>query len=473
MDTAIPSDLSAVVGRLLARQPRNRYRTAQALLDDLDRVEAKLGGAAPEPVPPGADSAFAPKAPEAATRERARVVAVTAAITVVALLLVSVVVLGVIVKFGGLHRRQPALPPAEHAVIEQPQPAVTAVAAEAEKAFKDAMSQAKALANDGKFDEAVRLMKELRERHRDEPVVERMDAEIAAALFAKGANLAALAKPAEALEVFRSIVRDYPATESAVRAGRRVPDMILAMAKALENQAELEKAMAMYESVMREFPGSPAAADAAQILPGLRLRLAEALGSSQPEQAIAMLRQILASNLSEADAARGRGLLSRALLARADSRAAAGHFRDALGDYREAEQLDPSFKRAIDLKEPEVLARAAVEAKDQMEFAEAVSLWKELGDRYPGAHVMQEYGDSMSALLDAANPPGAAGPADEPSILWALAEKELNANNADAAQPYLEKLLKNYPDTPPAAKARGLLSKRITRPRSSWAAPET
>ena len=83
VDTAIPPDLSAVVDRLLARPPRNRYRTAQALLDDLDRVEGKLGGVAPEPVPPGADSAFAPKAPEAAVSRAGgrHVISLTAAIT--------------------------------------------------------------------------------------------------------------------------------------------------------------------------------------------------------------------------------------------------------------------------------------------------------------------------------------------------------------------------------------------------------
>ena len=332
VDTAIPSDLSAVVARLLARQPRNRYRTAQALLDDLDRVEGKLGGAAPEPVPPGADSAFAPSAPEAAISPASarRVVALTAVITAAALLLVSVVVFGIIFQFRPWTGRRPAAPPAAPAVIETPhpsRPAAAAAAAEAEKAFNDTMAQAKALANDGKIDEAIRLMKELREQYRNDPIVQRIDAEIAAALFVKGADLAALAKPAEALEVFRSIVRDYPATESAMRAGRRVPDMILAMAKALEDQAEVQQAMTLYESLMNEYPGSPAAADAAQILPGLRLRLAEALQSSQPEQAISLLRQILASNVSEADAAKARGLLARALLARADGHAAAEPFQ--------------------------------------------------------------------------------------------------------------------------------------------------
>jgi formylglycine-generating enzyme required for sulfatase activity/TolA-binding protein len=460
VDTTVPPDLSAVVGRLLARPPHNRYRTAQALLDDLDRVEAKRAGVAPVPVPAGADSAFAPAASKAMSPAGTRRV-----VAIAALLLAGAVAVGVVVyQFKGLTRPRRNPPPVAPAVIEAPhpgQPATTAPPAisEAEQAFNDTMTQAKALVNGGKIDEAIRLMNGLRERYRNDPIVQRIDAEIAAALFAKGADLAALSKPAEALDVFRSIVRDYPATPSAMSAGRRVPDMILAMAKALETQAEVEQAVVMYESLMREFPGSPAAADAARILPDLRLRLAQALQNSQPERAITLLRRIVASNAPEANAAKARGMLARALLARADGRAAPGHFREALADYREAERLDPSLKKTLDLKEPELLARAAIEAKDQMEFVEAVSLWKELEDRYPGVHVIQEYREPMSALLEAANPPGAAEPADEPTILWALAEKELNANNAGGAQRYLEKLLKDCPDTLPAAKARSLLAK--------------
>ncbi len=292
VDTAIPSDLSAVVGRLLARQPRNRYRTAQAVLDDLDRVEARPGGAAPEPVPPGADSAFAPATPEAAKppARGPRVIALTAAVTAATLLLLTVLVLSIVFQFERRPARRPAAAPA---VIEAPQPPPKAAAApvsEAEKAFSDTMKQVKPLAEAGKFDEAIRRLKELRERLRDDPIVQRIDVEIAGAMLLEGADLAASSKPAEALEVYRSILRDYPTTEPALRAGRRVPDMILAMAKTLENQADLEQAMGLYESLVKEYPGSPAAGDAAEILPGLRLRLAEALENSQPDRAIALLR---------------------------------------------------------------------------------------------------------------------------------------------------------------------------------------
>ena len=81
---------------------------------------------------------------------------------------------------------------------------------------------------------------------------------------------------------------------------------------------------------------------------------------------------------------------------------------------------------------------------------------------------MQEYGDPMAALLEAANPPGAAGPADEPAILWALAQKELNANNAAGAQPYLDKLLRST-RTRPAGRdgARAARPKQDLRRRAS------
>ena len=47
VDTSIPVSLSHVVERMLARDSYSRYRSAQAVLDDLERVEAQLEGAAP------------------------------------------------------------------------------------------------------------------------------------------------------------------------------------------------------------------------------------------------------------------------------------------------------------------------------------------------------------------------------------------------------------------------------------------
>jgi len=219
VDTAIPPDLSAVIGRLLERAPRNRYRTAQALLDDLDRVEGRLAGVAPEPVPAGADSAFAPRAPEAAASPAGtgRVVALTVAITVAVLLLVGFAIFGIVYRYehavGPRPQREGAPVVIAPAGSSQPATAAPAVLSEAQQAVQDATARAKALASDGKFDEAVGLLKDLHDRYAGDPIAQRLDAEIAAALFAKGADLAANSHPAEALDVFRSIVRDYPAAK--------------------------------------------------------------------------------------------------------------------------------------------------------------------------------------------------------------------------------------------------------------------
>lgn len=58
-DPSVPADLGRIVMRMLARDPKRRYRSAQALVDDLERIEARLDGIAPEAVPAGADSVFA------------------------------------------------------------------------------------------------------------------------------------------------------------------------------------------------------------------------------------------------------------------------------------------------------------------------------------------------------------------------------------------------------------------------------
>ena len=51
---------------------------------------------------------------------------------------------------------------------------------------------------------------------------------LAAALYAKADTLASADKNAEALDIFRAIVRDYPGTDAAVKAEKRVPDALLA-----------------------------------------------------------------------------------------------------------------------------------------------------------------------------------------------------------------------------------------------------
>jgi len=49
VESSVPSDLSTVVDRMLAKDPAERYRRAHAVLTDLDQVEARLDGHRPQP----------------------------------------------------------------------------------------------------------------------------------------------------------------------------------------------------------------------------------------------------------------------------------------------------------------------------------------------------------------------------------------------------------------------------------------
>ena len=109
VDTTIPPEISLVVSRMLSRDPRRRYRNAQNLLEDLDRVEAKMAGERAETVPHGADSVFAAQlTPHPATKPSSlyRNVAVAAATAAGVLLVVLILVLA-----GVISVQQPAPAP--------------------------------------------------------------------------------------------------------------------------------------------------------------------------------------------------------------------------------------------------------------------------------------------------------------------------------------------------------------------------
>ena len=54
----VPEELGKVICRMLEKSPADRYRTAQGIIDDLDRVEQSMNTGRMSSVPMGGDSAF-------------------------------------------------------------------------------------------------------------------------------------------------------------------------------------------------------------------------------------------------------------------------------------------------------------------------------------------------------------------------------------------------------------------------------
>ncbi len=495
VDTSVPSDLSRVVQRMLAREASNRYRNVQALLDDLDRFEARLEGTAPEPVRPGDDSAFAPTEAKTASSQGGWRGAAILFLTTTVLLLAALVLLFVLEERGWpplarlFQGSQPVEPPPsavptpstqpiepppsvaptpstqpERPVDLEPEPRQPAPAKPVEpeplsgpeKEFAEAKQRAEEYINARRSEEALRVLNDLQGKYDGTALAPRIRREISAARFAKAEDLFAQGRNEQALTEYRSILRDYPGTEWAGLGSERMAGIMLRQATRHEGRAELKQAQASLDALLQEFPESAAANEAMRRLPSIRLRQAQALMATDPGAAIAQLRAVLGSRLSEADAAKARELLARALVARATSLLRQERFEECLSDLREARTTDDSMQPEIAKTEAEALGRQALDLKAKGRLAEAAVLWRDLAERYPFDIWLARGNAEMAPVLEAAE---TAGPkASDASILMALADKELAQENYEGARPHLEMIVRRHPDTTQAVDAKRTLA---------------
>lgn len=406
VDTTVPTDLSRVIGRMMAADPRDRYRTAQAVIDDLDRVESDLNGVAHEAVQPGADSIFAVRSPGEGSREAAwRSIAITSA-TAAALMLVALIVALVMNRDWGRGEESspsPRAPSARKSRTGETLPAAptTTVETRSQAAAKDwaglqeQVAQMKSL---GKYDEAFNVLARFLAKHKDSYVGPFARNEAAGVLTAKAESLLAAGDTQKAIEIWQTAARDYPDTENGSDALAAAGDALLDRAAKLEARGELDAAVATLDLVIAQFPSTAPAAKAAARLAPLRLRLAQILLSSQPDKAIALMQGALKGNLPSADAAAARKALAAALFARGEARLREKKPQEALLDLRESVVHDASYKGRVALREPEALVAAARQLKDAGRIPEAAAAWKEARERFPYSAAVSKAADEMQSL---------------------------------------------------------------------------
>lgn len=459
-DPALPADLSRVVDRLLAREPRNRYRTVQGVIDDLERVMAKLDGTVLEPAPMGSDSAFAP-APEAAqpSGNPWRVVAVLALAACVVLLVIIVATQLKAREMSGVKvisleeaQNQPEGPGILH-LEPTPQEQIEQIAA------KTPVDEAEELIKSGKEDEAIQLLQSATPS--DKINAAEIEDKAAEALLSKARNLDQAGKFEEAQKLLEAIMADYPSTPAASTAMNYAAQMLFDRAQLLAQRGRLEEALAYMEKIQTLYSRSDVAYKSLQMLPPMRIRLAESLISTDPDRAEQLLRQVAFSQSPAEDLSKARAILARYLLDKSDTMMRRRLYQDAVLALRDARRLEADLAPEVEKREPEALGQLAINLQRQGKPAEAVIVFKELQERYPAHLWVARARVALTPLLEATEGLKPGEKVEDAGMLMSMAEKAMETGGFPAAQQNLEQLVRSYPDTPQGKRAADLIADNL------------
>ena len=201
---------------VIARDPQIRYRTSRALMDDLERVAARVEGKPSHPVHPGSDSAFAAKEGDSnvtAWRNVALISLLTAA-----LLLVAVIIMvfkpGTTpgdVRSGGHIRPGGMLGQTDDRSQTGSQDTQVLDQAAFDVRREMARNQIKA----GRYDLAINGMRELLAAHKNSALAPDIRREIGSAMFEQAQSMANAGQLDAALDLCRSIASEHADSEYA------------------------------------------------------------------------------------------------------------------------------------------------------------------------------------------------------------------------------------------------------------------
>lgn len=453
----IPSEFGRVVDRMLARDPRGRYRTVQALLDDIEHVEAKLDGEEPAALP-GSDSAFAPPLNGGAGNVAAWRAVAIASLAAAAILLIAVILM--LVKPGQDEAGVTPVKPVQHSPGSGPgsvgaSPRVRP--SRQQQALAAVRKQAGEFRKAGRYDEALRVLERFYAENKSAPAAGTVRREIAGTRLEQAEAMLRKGRDQKAGAAFRRIARDFPGSEWASMASERMGEILLRQADVHESRGELDKAVRSLEGVVKNHAGSAAAQQASRRLPGLRVRLGKALTGADPERAVAVLENTASRHSPKSVAGDVERSRARALIARADKHLQKGRFEQSLKDYRTAYRADPSVAVEAKQKEAKVLAMFALHLKGKGQYAEALAKWNDLAGRYPTSIWLQRGKPRMQPLLSAAEKAGT-GRRDNAAILVAMAEEALKAKDRKAWRNHLEQAIRLHPDSPHGRRASEMLA---------------
>jgi len=364
----VPREVSLVVSRCLEKDPERRYRSAQRVIDDLERCEEVTKTGKVSIVPRGSDSAFAREyeLPELEKREKAP--ARTSATSLVALVL-ALAALGVTIVWNytsllrpGAEERQehpvgitPPERPGRHGEQPPREAGPTQQAREAAARAQRARSAYEAARKDwtqrlslrGAYELGVAKFEEIAADYAGTPAAEQAR-QAAAEVYCEWAEVLAekgdLKDLEEAEAKYRRAMQMAPESEPLRQVFElKVPPVMAQRAAALEGLRRYAEALALYRDIRKEFPGSVAAALLPRKEPGLLLKYGYDLWQQdgELEKAIAQFRAILKDHPDSDEAEEANGYLPRIYYDIARAKVERGDLEDAREDLAELKAAYP------------------------------------------------------------------------------------------------------------------------------------
>lgn len=476
VDTAVPVAVSQVVERMLQKDPAQRYRRTEHLVDDLERAETLLEGTAPVSAPPGADSVFAASLEPVSAQSSGpwRAVAVTALAMSV---LLFAALLFVLVPY---FTRRPKYPAPNNTIVQNPKPEPKtepepspkpveqplpvkkpapkpkppAPQPATRKPLQGALDEVCKTIQADKFAEAARQITRIRALYTTAQEQEEIRQVAGSAFLSRGEMLHQNKQDDEALAAYKQLVGVLPGTQWAKQADDRGAAILLRRINISKSKADLLEAVTTLEELTREFPATDAAKEALRDLPFLRAQCAEAMLPVDPDRAIKLLRES-ASSAPSSQTAEIRKKLAAALSFRAQGLMRQQKYAEALTDLSDARSTDAAVHKDAARLEPEILYLHAKNLKQQGNFEQALAVWAKLRKDYASSKwTALGTREGLGELAKAVGPEHG-GNAD---ILMKMALDRIAANQRDDARKLLLELVRKYPESEPAIEAAETLA---------------
>ncbi len=406
----IPVEVATVVQRMLEKDPEQRYRSAQRLVDDLDRSRESIHTGHVDVVPRGVDSAFARDyhalEPEDTGGLR---IATGLAIVLVILLTGAALATGFVVarvwKWPTTPRERAHAPaagrrePGESAGEtrrpgrEQP-PRQEKRRESAAEIVKTALEDATRYAGNGQYELAIAALADASQKLTDGEEKDRILARLgrthlewadalakagdyegavenyrkAAQVVPEDSQFAAVARArvpaamadlaehlhrtgeyARAMEVYGKIAQQFPGTAEARLLENKRPDLLLGRASVLREEGNYDKARELLLEVINRYGDSEAGANARGALPDIYLLSARRqLNQGAPAEARSQLRHLIEAYPDHKSATQAGAMEAQLLLRLFQQARQDGHEEQANRYYGELLKLYPETPSAVE-----------------------------------------------------------------------------------------------------------------------------